>query len=323
MNDTGPAFIGVGETAVKLLIVDDDPIMRRLLQATLSRAGHDLEQAENGQTAWDRLQQDPIRLVITDWMMPGLDGPELIRRIRVAPSTGYTYIILLTARGDKSDVVGGLETGADDYLTKPFHPGELRARVSIGERILNLETSLKEARDQLEILATHDGLTELLNRRAIQAHATAEWSRVVRSGSPLSMVLLDIDHFKRFNDQYGHLIGDQVLRLAADIITRSKRSYDWVGRWGGEEFLLILPETTLSDAAVVAQRVLTSIAATPLHLPSGEMLDIRASLGVSSTVASMPSSVDALLQQADEALYRAKQAGRNQVCLFEAPTSST
>lgn len=301
---------------MRILIVDDDRFLRRLLQASLTRAGHEVLEAADGQSAWEQLQHAAVRLVITDWLMPGLDGPALIRRIRAANFPGYTYIILLTAKGSKDDVVDGLEAGADDYLTKPFDPGELRARVAIGERILDLEARLSESLSQLQVLATHDGLTGLFNRRAIYEHAKAELARAEREAKPLSLILLDVDHFKGVNDQYGHLIGDQALRLVADTIARNIRPYDRVGRWGGEEFLLVLPDTGLEQAGAIAERLRLKVAAAELAQPDGTCIRLHLSLGVTSMDDGMPVTLDMLLQQADQALYCAKREGRNRVCLF-------
>jgi two-component system chemotaxis response regulator CheY len=302
---------------VRVLVVDDDPVIRRIVQASLASAGHTVEQAGDGQSALDLLKQDPIRLVITDWQMPGMDGPALIQRIRASTPDAYTYIILLTAKRERDDIATGLETGADDYLTKPFNPRELRARVGIGERILNLEAVLKESRDQLELLATHDALTGLLNRRAIQAHAEAEWLRAARERESLSLVLLDIDHFKSVNDRHGHPVGDQALRLVAEVLAQRVRPYDQTGRWGGEEFLLVLPRSDLAVARLVAERVRARVAATPLPLADGSQLDLRVSLGVTSTSTGTPTGVEALLRQADEALYEAKRAGRDRIRAFD------
>lgn len=307
---------------MKILIVDDDPALRRILQAQLSRAGHDVAEAADGQAAWDILKDEPIRLVITDWMMPVMDGPQLVRQIREAIVThlipNYVYIILLTAKVGKNDVVAGLESGADDYLTKPFDPRELRARVTIGERIINLESSLSDARRQMEILAMQDGVTGLLNRRAIHQHAEAELSRTQRHHAPVSLVLLDIDHFKSVNDRFGHLVGDQALRMVADVLVEKKRPYDWAGRWGGEEFLLVLPRTTLAEAHRVADRVRVSVATTHLAFADEQRLSVEVSLGVTSTSGNAEGlpSLDVMLQQADEALYHAKETGRNRVSLY-------
>lgn len=304
---------------MRILIVEDNADARRLLHMRLKLGGHEVIEAEDGETGWELFQRERVRLVITDWMMPKMDGPELIRRIRADSAAGYTYIILLTAIGDKPNVVMGLESGADEYLTKPFDPRELLARVATGERILKLESDLSAARQQMERLAMQDGLTGLLNRRAIEAQVRAELSRVQRQGAPLSLALLDIDHFKSVNDQYGHEVGDQALRHVARFLSAHVRPYDWAGRWGGEEFLLVLPATDSQEAALVAERLRVGIQETRVPLPDGGVISVQASLGVATSTFE-PGKVytlDLLVHQADEALLRAKREGRNRVCVFD------
>jgi two-component system chemotaxis response regulator CheY len=301
---------------MKILIVDDDSILRRILHAHLTHIGYEVIEAEDGRAGWDLWQREGIRFVITDWLMPNVEGIDLIQRIRAAEVSRYTYIIMLTIKEEKDEVVAGLESGADDYLVKPFHPNELRARVAIGERILNLEARLSEALAHMEILATHDSLTELLNRRAISAIAEKEISRSERTKFPISFVMMDIDHFKTVNDQYGHSIGDQVLRMVADTLMRNKRPYDEVGRWGGEEFLLVLPETNLQEGGGVAERLRLAIENASLPFADGSTLSVQASFGVASISEGEHPNLNALLQHADLALYDAKQHGRNRVCLF-------
>lgn len=301
---------------MRILIVDDDPLQRRLLQASLIRVGHEVIETVDGAAAWDLLQRDPIPLVITDWMMPILSGLDLIERIRAANFETYTYIILVTAKDKKEDVVKGLEAGADDYLTKPFDPNEMRARVQIGERILSLESRLRESLEQLHVMATYDSLTGLLSRRAIYERAQTELDRAEREAGSMSLIMLDIDHFKRVNDLYGHLIGDQALRMAAGTLLQNKRSYDLAGRWGGEEFLLVLPDTTLHEAGIIAERVRKSVEDLRFPLPNGDFLQMTISLGVSSmTMFNMHPTLGMLIQIADDALFRAKDLGRNKVCL--------
>lgn len=305
---------------MRILVADDDPVIRRILQASLHRDGHEVVAVGDGQSAWEAVQQQPCRLVITDWVMPGLDGPELVRRIRTAGFPWYTYIILLTARSDKADVVSGLEAGADDYLSKPFNPAELRARVGIGLRILDLEDRLSQARDQLAVLAAHDSLTGLLNRRSIREYAEAALHQAVRAGTAISVILLDLDHFKDVNDRYGHQAGDDALRLVAETISAALRTGDRVGRMGGEEFLVVLPDTALDQATAVAERIRRRVAARPLTLPDGTRVPLRLSAGVATAPPVAP-ALDVLLQQADAALYRAKRGGRNQVCAATAQES--
>src|SRR3972149_11613809 len=202
---------------MRILIADDSQTSRGLLKVHLMAKGHEVVEAEDGLAAWEAWRRERFRMVITGWMMPNLAGPDLIQRIRSEPQQGYTYTIIVTALDEKSHVVEGLEAGADDYLSKPFHSEELMARVAIGERILQLEDHLREARQQMEFLAMHDNLTGLLNRRAVTGQAEAELKRAARASSLVSVLLIDLDHFKSVNDCYGHAVGDQALRMFAEI----------------------------------------------------------------------------------------------------------
>jgi len=303
---------------MKILIVEDDPGSRRLVKLELSVIGYEVVEAEDGQIAWELFQREPFQMVITDWMMPNLAGPELIQKIRLSGQKSYTYIIMLTAIYDKPKVVMGLESGADEYLTKPFDSEELIARVASGERILKLEEQLIQARHQMEILAMHDSLTGLLNRRAIEEHAENELELARRKNYPLSVILLDIDHFKSVNDQYGHSVGDQTLRHLAEILTRNQRQYDRIGRWGGEEFLVVLSNTKISEAVLVAERLRVATGETNFSLEDGKSLTVQISLGAACVSGPYP-SLAKLVNAADLALYQAKQAGRNRVCSFDQP----
>ncbi len=300
---------------MQILIADDDPVARRLLRGHLKALGETVYEAEDGAAAWRLLQQERFQMVITDWMMPDLDGLELIRRIRAAPFPHYLYLVLLTARDSKAEVVAGLDAGADDYLTKPFDPHELRARVAIGARIISLETSLREARDQMERFASTDTLTGLLNRRAITAYAEQELARAGRNRAPVSLVLLDVDHFKAINDRHGHHVGDQALQHVALIVQRHLRPYDGLGRWGGEELLLVAP-VPADDALAIAERIRAILAEHPLTLETGERLEMTASIGV-TTWQGEETTLHALVRQADQALYQAKREGRNRVCIAQ------
>jgi len=317
-------------TRVKLLVVDDDPDSRRLLSISLGWAGHQIVEAEDGLDAWEKFQQEPARLVITDWMMPGLDGMELITRIRANESDSYTYIIMLTALREKPQIVSGLEAGAADYLTKPFDPEELSARVSIGERILKLQASLQDSRRNMESLAMHDTLTGLLNRRAIHDRALSEFNRLQRGTDtgPLSIILLDIDNFKDINDTHGHEAGDRALQAVAELLLGHLRSYDGLGRWGGEEFLMLLPGTRLAEACAVAERIRATLAAARPALLDGTRVPLSASLGVATIEGANPEAVgeqwlDGLVRAADRALYQAKSEGRNRVSAAELLAGAT
>ena len=301
---------------MKVLIAEDDALLRQMLQGQLGASGYELVTAASGLEAWEILQREHIRLLLVDWMMPGLDGPELIRRIRGAGWAGYTYVILLTAKSGRGDVVEGLNAGADDYVTKPFRHEELLARMGVGARILELESRLSESLAREEALATRDSLTGLPNRRALYDRARAELSRAARENGSVGVILVDLDHFKRINDQFGHATGDEALRQVADVLQRNRREYDYTGRWGGEEFLVLVPGASLSQAALVAERIRASMEAISIQPAGADAIPLRASLGVASaSPGARPLGLDELLLQADDALYRAKAGGRNRVCV--------
>lgn len=302
---------------MKVLIVDDDPINRNLLSAMLSSTPHEFIDAADGKTAWGLLQKETINLVITDWMMPDMDGVELTGRIRKATFPHYIYIILLTARSAQADVIKGLEAGADDYLIKPFDLDELRARVSIANRIIDLERRLRESLERMQKMATHDSLTDLYNRRALYDIADNELARARRENKPVSLAMIDIDHFKRVNDEYGHNIGDQALRMVARVIADNIRTYDTAGRWGGEEFLLVLPGANKDISMQIAERVRVGVESANIQLPGGKQLRLQSSIGVSTSLPEELPNFDLLVRQADEALYDAKDEGRNRVCIYQ------
>jgi len=291
---------------MKILVAEDDPISQRVLQANLLEWGYDVTVASDGGEAWAIMRQaESPSLVISDWMMPGMDGLTLCRKIRQMERPGYIYFIILTA---KKGVVEALEAGADDFLTKPFNPEELKCRIRIGERILNLERRILE-------LANTDMLTGLLNRRAFMEKIRQEISRTQREKRPLSLIMADIDHFKRINDAYGHQAGDLVLQRFAEQLTASTRPYDFTGRYGGEEFIVCLPGTGRSGAGSIAERIRRQTEDMEIMLPdeSGP-IRITASFGTASHEEGPRVDVDLLIKRADEALYRAKRGGRNRVC---------
>jgi two-component system chemotaxis response regulator CheY len=304
---------------MKVLIAEDDSLLREMLQSQLAVAGHEFITSNNGLEAWEMLQKEHVRMLLVDWMMPGLDGPELIRRIRGAGWPGYTYIILLTAKTGRDDIVEGLNAGADDYMTKPFRRDELVARMGVGSRILDLETRLSESLAREEALASKDSLTSLPNRRALYDRARSELSRAQREKKSIGLIMMDIDNFKPINDKFGHAAGDEALRCVAEVLLKSKRDYDFTGRWGGDEFLAILPGTSILQAGLVAERIRASIDA--IRPANGDgTIELRSSMGVAcASPAFHPVDLDELLQQADDALYRAKAEGRNRVCLHSGP----
>ena len=302
---------------LKILVVDDEQTARRLVEKALTRLGHDVLLADSGESAWQKIQeaQEPIRFVVTDWNMPLMNGIQLIKKIRATTLPGYVYTILVTSNSKNEDIVQGLYAGADDYLTKPFNPTELEARVAVGERMLALEDGLMQANNQLAKLAMVDSLTGLLNRRAIYKFARAELERARRVSEPISVIFLDVDEFKNVNDEHGHLTGDEALKLIAQVIKRHSRTYDGIGRWAGDEFLVVLPGAGAADAQNVGERIVEGIAATKLALPESGILSLSVSAGV-ATQTKMTGAVallDDIIQRADDALYRAKKAGGNQI----------
>ncbi len=303
-----------------ILVVEDDPVSRKLLVKILRQSDYHVLEAEDGLQAWELLQQEPIQMVITDWLMPRMDGVALTRKIRSADLPGYVYIVILTGLESVDHIVDGLDAGADDYLTKPYDPKELHARLRIGTRVLELERRLKQAYEKMRRLAMCDELTGLWNRRAFYAFAIDELERCSRFGRGLCLILLDIDHFKQVNDRFGHLMGDRALQMVADVIRENLRAYDRAGRWGGEEFVILLPETTLAVALKVAERLRAAVENARLDVSPflGEeadaVLQVQISLGVAYAAGGDALSLDALVGRADDALYRAKEMGRNRVC---------
>jgi diguanylate cyclase (GGDEF)-like protein len=264
--------------------------------------------ARDGNEAWQIIESaDAPRLAVLDWMMPGLDGVEICRRLRSLQHEPYIYILLLTARTESQDLIEGMDAGADDYLTKPFNAHELRVRIRAGRRILDLQDALRQQ-------ATHDGLTGLLNRNSILGKLAEEVSRSLRQSEPVAVLMADLDHFKSVNDTHGHLAGDAVLREAARRFKAASRSYDAVGRYGGEEFLIVLPGCSASDAWRQSERLREAIAGTPFPI-EGCHLEMSCSFGLAGTDTS---PADRLVRSADEALYRAKAEGRNRIVVHSA-----
>ena len=295
----------------KIVIAEDDPISRRLLEVFLTRWGYQVAVATSGTEALELLEQeDAPRLAVLDWMMPGLEGIQVCRKIRERKDRPYTYILLLSARTQKQDLLLGLESGADDYLTKPFDAQELRARLHVGQRILQLQDGLMVAGAELLFRATHDSLTGIANRDVILDSLNREHSRQVREGGSFGIVLLDVDHFKSVNDTYGHLCGDAVLQEVVRRVASTVRAYDTVGRYGGEEFLIVAPSSGAEGILRLSERVRLAIETEPIKTDVGSVsVTVSLGLAVSSEAAHLDPKI--LLSTADEALYRAKAEGRN------------
>jgi two-component system cell cycle response regulator len=302
---------------LKVLIADDNSVSRLLLERLLSKWGYEVIQANDGARAWEILQsEDPPRLVILDWMMPGMSGPEVCREARKRVAYAYAYILLVTSKEDKQDVIQGLEAGADDYLTKPFFPEELRARIRVGLRILELEDKLVAATDVLQYKATHDELTGLLNRASISDFLRRELARAKRHGGVCGVILADLDHFKSVNDTLGHAAGDSVLREAAERLTDGVRAYDAVGRYGGEEFLIVLPGCDAPSLRQRAENILERFRAKPFGSPELS-IPVRVSLGAACSSSWAAPALESFVRAADRALYRAKHNGRDRAELAE------
>jgi len=305
---------------MRILAAEANPVFQSMLRTMLTRWGYDVTIARNGVEAWQALQpEDSPRLAILDWMMPGMDGVEVCRRVRAADREPYVYILLLTARTDSQDLVEGMDAGADDYLTKPFNAHELRVRLRAGRRILDLQEELLQAREALREQATHDSLTGLLNRAAILETLHTELSRSRRESQPVALLMVDLDRFKLVNDTYGHLAGDAVLREAARRMMSAVRRYDAVGRYGGEEFLIVLPGCEADGARVQAERVRKAVADGPFAAGT-QSLTATCSIGVSCRTQPALSDVDSLVREADLALYGAKDRGRNRVEAYPQPS---
>jgi diguanylate cyclase (GGDEF)-like protein len=297
---------------MRILVVDDDPPTLQMLASQLQQWGHVVVPCADGESAWNIIEDGNVpHLAILDWMIPGVDGLELCSRIRSRPGP-YIYIVMITARTRPEDLLAGFEAGADDYLTKPFSPDELGARLRAGERIVDLQSELIEARDAIRAQAMQDPLTRVLNHGAIVDALSREIDRANRDHKPLSVIMADLDEFKRINDSHGHVAGDQVLVEAAQRMRRSLRSYDSLGRYGGEEFLIVLPNSGKTHALGSAERLRHVISDEPFRIARASVT-VTLSLGVTTWSEPFPVPMNGLIQAADRALYIVKGRGRNGV----------
>lgn len=313
---------------MQILIAEDDRASRTMLGSMLHKWGYEVIAVEDGQQAWEILKgEDSPQLAILDWMMPEPDGVELCRKVRglatspeeaadegsdgeSVPSQQYTYIILLSAKPQKEDMITGLEAGADDYIVKPFNADELQARLRAGRRIVDLHNKLLTTQHKLRHLARIDYLTSILNRRAIIERLQQEMARSRRENTPQCLAMLDIDHFKTVNDTHGHHFGDKVLVEFVARVQSVLREYDILGRFGGEEFLLIIPGSDLSHASEICERIRTAVGMRELQILS-QTLHITVSIGVADWDGR--ASLDELITLVDDALYKAKGQGRDRI----------
>lgn len=301
---------------MKILIAEDDDTTRLMLSSVLRKDGHDVVEAVNGKVALELLlSEDAPPLAILDWVMPEIDGIEVVRRVRSVETDRPPYLIMLTAKNEKSDTIMGLTAGANDYLPKPFDRGELKARLNVGCRMVELQAALLESRERLAYQASHDALTGILNRRAILERLEEELSRAERCGGSVAVGICDLDRFKAINDTYGHQVGDAVLCGVTRVFREAMRSYDAIGRFGGEEFLLVLPISAGTDCVPMFERLCRLVADSSIDTRAGP---IQVTVCLGATVARPDDTVDSLLAAADTALYRAKNNGRNRVVFTSA-----
>ena len=303
---------------MKILVADDGPVSLRMMERTLQQSGYEVITAKDGREAARLLCEiDGPRLALIDWMMPHLDGPGVCREVRNKRDGAYVYIMLLTAKQSSEDIVQGLKAGADDYLTKPCYPPELQARLHTGRRVLQLEDKLVDAREQMRFKATHDSLTSLWDRGAILALLRSELSQSILDNTSVSLLLCDIDNFKQINDFYGHLVGDEILEAVSTRLRDAVRANDAVGRYGGEEFLVVLNGCPWISLEHRAEKVREAISSNPFPTECGS-ISVSLSIGA-LTIENWDTShsIEPILQQVDVAMYRAKAAGRDRVVYAE------
>lgn len=295
---------------MKILIAEDDAITSRILEKNLKNWGYEAVIAPSGEAAWEALQDEALRLAILDWMMPGMDGIEICKKVRRRRRFKYTYIILLSAKDRKQDIIAGLSSGADDYMTKPVNFLELRARLQTGKRIIELEDKLLLAQRQLKDLASRDSLTRLWNRSEIAKFLREELERSHREKKPLGVIMLDIDYFKKINDFFGHDVGDKALLQIVARVRNKVRKSDKVGRYGGDEIIIILPNCNMIEVKKIAERLRVAVARRGLKIGT-ELLPVTISAGCTSSENLSELSGEKLIRSADAALLRAKNQGRN------------
>lgn len=309
---------------MQVLLVDDSAVYRKLIGDYLRSWDFAVTVAQTGSEAWQVLQQpESPKLVLLDWVLPDLDGIELCQRIRKTAMSGqYVYVILLTGKEGRQNMLDAMQAGADDYLLKPFDESELKARLLVGKRILNLQDELVAARESMRHAATHDSLTGLLNRGEIFGMLERELERGRRDHRPVAVILADLDHFKKVNDTHGHLFGDGALQEIARRLHSKLRSYDGVGRYGGEEFLLVLPACDLPDALQRANELREIVSDAPIVC--GKVTkSITMSMGVAVSECIGVKEMEPVLNRADAALYAAKENGRDRVEHFDVPAKKT
>jgi len=297
---------------LKILVADDSPVYRKLMEQTLPRDQYSILFAETGKSAIELFRQHRPALVITDWVMPDVTGVEVCRQIRLGAQDSYIYIIIVTSVSEKENLVESLEAGADDYLTKPFHPKELLARVGVGRRLVDLHQQIESQNRLLKELALTDSLTGLPNRRAVEDWAKGQLSAAVRHGYSFWVVIADLDNFKVVNDTYGHDAGDTVLKEFAAILKKRVRTSDICGRTGGEEFVMIFTHADECNVGIIVARILRQLREHEFSFGS-KPVQVTASFGIAGFQGKGVPDFAKLMSQADAALYAAKRGGRNRI----------
>lgn len=293
-----------------ILLAEDDLALRELIQRMLTRAGHRVQLAADGQEAWEAFQRHPVRFLLTDWMMPRVDGVELIRQLRALPMEEPLYILMLTAKGQPRDIVEAIDAGADDYLVKPVDEPELMARVAVGQRVLHAKDEMRQLRYQLDMFATHDEVTGLLNRKAIIDRGSAEINRSRRERVPISVLMLGVNTVAELRAQNDIINVHQALRLVGNVISDAVRSYDHVGRWERGRFLLVLPHTTLAQAMRTAERLVAQVREMGLVQANGAWLPLDINIGIAEANSPQQLVLEQLIARADKARVTSRQAGK-------------
>ncbi len=308
-----------GDARDRILVVDDNPDNVEIIATRLRYRGYEVDSASDGHEALAKIRAAPPDLLLLDVMLPGVDGYEIAKTVKNDDTLPYIPIILVTARAETEDKVAGLDAGAEDYLTKPVNFPELEARVRSMLRIKRLQDELEEKNRELERLSISDGLTGLFNHRHIHGLLQEEYERAERTRAELTVAMFDLDRFKQVNDAHGHQAGDRVLQQMADILRRSARDIDRIGRYGGEEFMVLLPGTDIEDGATFVERVRKEVAGYRFLIGGGpdRAIEMTTSAGVASYPHELVHSPETLVRLADEALYAAKQSGRDRVVRFD------
>jgi len=306
---------------MKILIAEDDQISSKILEKNLTDWGYQAVLARSGEEAWDSLKDPELRMAILDWMMPGMDGIEICRKIRRRKKFNYTYIILLSAKDRRQDIIAGLSSGADDYMTKPVNFLELKARLQTGRRIVDLEDKLLLIQNQLKDLASRDSLTKLWNRAEIAKFLREELERGQREQKPTGVIMVDIDYFKKINDFYGHHIGDKAILFIVSRLKKKVRKSDKIGRYGGDELIIILPNCGCHEITFVAERLRAAVAQRGIKTEV-DTIPLTISVGCASSERFPLSTAERLIKLSDEALLKAKKRGRNCVYIDDSPIST-